>query len=133
MKRSSPLRRSQLKRRKPSYPPAALERERAAWGAEHFECWICGERFGLQTHEIASRAQAPLRWADVRNYFRACEFCNSGFLNWAPEALMLAYKRVYDPDNYDREFVNELRHRATDAISEEEVRCWRIVLTRNAA
>lgn len=53
----------------------------------------------------------------------ACEECHweehnrdgIGLVGW------MALKMVMDPTNYNRELVNELRHRAKDAISEKEM------------
>lgn len=117
-----------LRKGRPAYPSAAQRTERAAWSHQFQECWVCGGRYGLQTHEIASKAQAPGAWADVRNYFRACNECNRDFLEWCPESVQLALKSLYDPDNYDRAFVNGLRHRATEAIGEGVVEWWRRLL-----
>jgi hypothetical protein len=123
-----PLARKPMKRSKPSYPSAKELSERTAWGQRFDVCWVCGAEHNLQVHEIASRAQAPLRWADKRNYFRACGECNGDFLNWCPEAVQLALKSLHDSKHYDREFVNELRHRATEAIPERTVNWWRKLL-----
>ena len=117
-----------LSRKTPSYPSSAQKREREDWANQFDRCWVCGwgEAWGvpLETHEIGSRAQAPLRWADKRNYFCACHSCNGDILNYLCEPLQLAYKKMYDPDNYDRQFINEIRGHAPDAIAEHEVVLW---------
>lgn len=124
------LPRKSLKRKRAKYPSAAQLEERRAWADGRIKCWICGKwGFDVQTHEVASRAQAPNRWADVRNYFCACAFCNCHVLNHLPESLQLAYKRHFDIENYDRVFVNRIRGRADDAISEGEVRAWKDFVT----
>lgn len=141
IRRKTPLRRSAF-RRKPvaEYPSAAQLREREAWAEQFNRCWICfctarnvsvtGP--GLETHEIASRAQAPNRWAEKCNYFRSCPTCHREVLSWICEALQLAYKRMNDPENYDRVKVNLMRGRQTNAISESEVRQWEQFLVRRA-
>jgi len=45
-------------------------------------------------------------------------------LNVLPESVQLALKFLHDPENYDREFVNTLRHRAANAISNSDVDVW---------
>jgi len=113
------------------YPSSSALETRRLWSQQFGECWCCAGRFNLQTHEIASKAQAPGRWADVRNYFRACGGCNCGMWNVLPESVQLALKFLHDPENYDREFVNTLRHRAANAISDRDVRTWITVLRAN--
>ena len=115
------------------YPSPAALKQRSLWAQQFPECWCCGADRDLQTHEIASRAQAPGHWADLRNYFRACSACNCGLLNVLPEATQLALKALFDHENYDREFVNQLRHRAANAISDGDVRMWLTLLRRRAA
>jgi len=44
-----------------------------------------------------------------------------GILDSMPIAEQLGIKALEDPENYDRVKVNLLRHRARDAISENEV------------
>lgn len=115
-----------LKRRSSRYPTPAQKREREAWSHAFDYCWICGcrEMHPLQTHEIASRAKAPNKWADVRNYVRTCPTCHSEVFSWLPEAAQIALKKRHDQENYDRVFINRIRGRADDAVSEGEVRLW---------
>lgn len=111
------------------YPSAALLEARRTWSRQFQHCWIC-QRPAEHVHEIASRAQAPGRWADERNYLRACAVCNLDLLEWLPEAAQLAMKLLYDPENYDRLFVNQLRGRAENAITESVVQGWAKLLRR---
>jgi 5-methylcytosine-specific restriction endonuclease McrA len=116
-----------LRRKKPPYPSREQLAERREWGSDFYFCWVCGQRQSfapLEVHEIASRAQAPNRWATQENYFRACSQCNSHVLNNLPESLQLAIKKHFDPDRYDRVLINRLRGRADNAISEGDVRAW---------
>lgn len=124
MPRSKPLEKRSKKRRLAD-ASAAMD-ERRAWGQSFDFCWLClrSEReIELHIHEIASRAQSS-QCFDVRSLFRACRDCNCQDLDWLPEGLMLALKRRYDPENYDRVFVNRARGRADNAISDGEVRLW---------
>lgn len=126
-----------LRRKTAKYPSRAQLEERRAWAAQFESCWIWGRventwnqygimqpPEGMQTHEIASRAQAPLRWATVENYFRACNRCNMHVLNNVPESLQLCYKKHMDPTNYNRVLINRLRGEADNAISEADVNAW---------
>lgn len=119
-----------MKRSRPKYPPRELLAERAAWAERFDRCWVCGVHdndlfMPLETHEIASKAKAPKKWADPRNYFRTCNDCHSEVLSWLPESVQMVFKLQHDPDNYDRQFINRLRHEADDSISEGEVKAWR--------
>jgi hypothetical protein len=113
-----------MTRRKPAYPTRAQLAEREGWLLSWNCCWICGGTWRLQCHEISSRAQAPLKWACVENYFAACERCNMHVLNNLPEAVQLCYKKHFDPANYNRVLINRLRGEADNSISESEVNVW---------
>ena len=128
MHRAIPIRRTAFKRKPARYPSDAALKARREWASEFKECWLCGSHADLQTHEIASRAQSPRGWADERNYLRACAGCNGDFLNWLPEVVQLALKRINDPTRYDRELVNTLRHRAANAITQSDVELWEALL-----
>jgi 5-methylcytosine-specific restriction endonuclease McrA len=119
MRKQSPRRQQRA-----SYPTSRQLKERSDWSLAFDSCWICGSRFDLQTHEIASKAQAPFKWATTENYFRTCSRCNQYVLNNLPEAVQLAYKKHFDPDNYNRVFINQLRGEADNSISESEVNVW---------
>ena len=110
------------------YPTSKQLDERRQWLAGCNQCWVCGAPAwveALDCHEIASRAQAPGKWACVENYFATCRQCHEDVLSWLPEAVQLAFKLVNDPDNYNRVLVNRLRSRADNAISEGEVTLWK--------
>lgn len=116
-----------LRRKTPSYPTSAQKREREQW-AERFEgCWLCRLHWlscRLEIHEIGSRAIAPLKWADKRNYLITCSKCHSEIFSWLPEAAQIGLKKLHDKENYDRVFINRIRGRADDAVSEGEVTQW---------
>jgi hypothetical protein len=129
------IRRTTIKRKRPRYPSAAQERARREWAAQFNDCFVCRRVLGtvtwlppaferLETHEIGSRAQASGKWADPRNYLRVCETCHREILSWLDESVQCAFKRLHDPANYDRSFINEIRGRADTAITEAEVRNW---------
>lgn len=87
----------------------------------HFtKCWICGQA-ATDVHEIA---RGPSRQAALKEpaaYFRCCRECHQGELDSMPIAKQLGYKLLHDATRYNRAKVNELRHRAKDAISEADV------------
>ncbi len=119
--------------RKPKYPTAAQWQERAEWASRFYRCWICGTmRAGVEydIHEIASRGQAPGKWADLRSYFFTCRICHDEVLSWLPEDVQCAFKYMKDNKNYDRDFINRARGRAPNAIAEHEVRNWSRFLER---
>lgn len=115
-----------IRRRSSRYPTAAQKREREQWSLNFDVCWICRDYLPplFDIHEIASRAQAPNKWADVRNYLKTCRRCHDEVLSWLDESVQLAHKKIFDPDNYDRQFINEIRGHAPDAIAEFEVVLW---------
>jgi hypothetical protein len=88
-----------LKRTKPKYPTSAQLKERTQWGQQFDRCWKCGSSFSLQTHEIASRAQAPYCWAHVSNYARVCNRCHADFAAMSFERQLI-YKAAFDPETF---------------------------------
>lgn len=70
---------------------------------------------------MAKRSQAPNRWGELCNYFLCCNPCNCGVLESARVEWQLALKLLYDAPHYDRRRVNELRGRAPEAVSAEDV------------
>jgi hypothetical protein len=134
MRRISKTRTARTKR--PAYPTRKQLDERRAWAESFDRCFVCGDgvRWGLplEVHEIASRAQAPGKWADVRNYMLTCRMCHEDVLSWLCEAAQLALKSETDPLNYERVFINRIRGRADNAIAESEVRLWCKFFTRRA-
>lgn len=81
--------------------------ERRTWAIRHDRCWVCGAKdyrgFPLETHEMERRSQAPKRWMHKCNYFRACKICHMDDLAAMSHAKQLAYKYIYDHDEFDRE------------------------------
>jgi hypothetical protein len=119
--------------KRPAYPTRKQLDERRAWAESFDRCWVCGREslyLPLETHEIASKAQASRKWADVKNYFRTCALCHSELLSWLPEMVQLAFKAEYDPNNYDRSFINRIRNEAENAIDEHTVQLWRKFVRR---
>jgi len=119
-----------IRRKRSTYPTREQLDERRAWAEQFNRCWLCGVEnddmfLQLETHEIARRSKATKSWADVRNYAATCRACHCEILDWLPAVVQLALKAEHDPDNYDREFVNLLRHEAPDSISEGQVQAWR--------
>jgi len=98
-----------------------------AFATEFAKCWLCGTRAGntwpprLEIHHIArgpARAKAREERAAL---FRACQPCHRQRLDSMSVVVQLAVKCLADPAGYDRVLVNQLRGRADDAISEEDV------------
>jgi len=98
---------------------------RTEWGKQFDTCWICGKGHSyadwrwLETHECC---RGPFRAAAVKEpaaWLRVCNHCHAE--NLPSLAGQLALKKKFDPENYDRVKVNQLRHRQPDAVSEEEV------------
>jgi len=82
-------------------------KERKEWAIRHDRCWVCAAKeyqgFPLETHEIERRSQAPKRWMYKCNYFRACKKCHMDELATMSHARQLAYKHIYDHDEFDLE------------------------------
>jgi hypothetical protein len=121
--------------KRPAYPSRKQLDERRAWAESFDRCWVCGadERgafLRLETHEIARRSKATKSWADVRNYVRTCDRCHDDIFDWLPAAVQLAIKAEHDPDNYDRDFINQIRNEAENAIDEHTVQLWRKFVRR---
>ena len=118
--------------RKKSKKRAKLDRQlrpiEQEWLAKFVTCWACGG-FVTGIHHMAKGSHRPLAIEKKFCWFAACWYCNSGQLEdysiW-PLARQLAHKRLHDPENYDRPAFNELRGRAPDAISADEVKEWHI-------
>jgi hypothetical protein len=131
MRRIAKTRTARTKR--PAYPSRKQLDERRAWAESFDRCWVCDSRgmwLPLEVHEIASKAQSPGQWADVRNYLMTCRECHDEVLSWLPEVAQLALKLHNDGTNYDRLFINRIRGEAENAIDEHSVRLWRKFVRR---
>lgn len=107
----------------------AVQPDRREWASAFNKCWICGwePKHGsafyriLETHEMARKSQAPGKWGCRENYFRTCTDCHRDLLSHMPIARQMAYKYLHDPEYFNPQVVNELRHRFKDAVTLEEV------------
>ena len=96
-----------------------------AWAELWSSCWICGHRGEwpqtLQIHHLVRGCNRKAN--DLATTALACEACHQREHDGAGLGLVgwMAIKMLHDPEHYDRERVNELRHRAKNAVSEKEV------------
>lgn len=103
--------------------------ERREWAEKHPRCWICNATshagFPLETHEIEKRSQAPHhKWASLVNYFRVCKKCHMDDVEDMTHAEQLAYKRVYDPENYDR--IEWMKLKDPELKAPKRVEAWEV-------
>ena len=117
-------------RRQP--PPENDERQRFA--REFPRCWLC-DSTAHDVHEIARGVHRKRAVNERCAWLRTCRYCHDNKLAdyaiW-PLERQYALKMIYDPENYDRLRLNEIRGRADDAISEVDVAIqvamlWRMV------
>lgn len=102
---------------RPLVHPVKDEKARKAWEKAFSFCWVCGRRFGLNTHHIAfgqaGRSDEPC------NFFRACiihHACIHGqtIVYRGRRHLPIGYQTVYklkqkyDPENWNPERLCEL-------------------------
>jgi hypothetical protein len=114
MRRLSKKRASALKR---------ISDDRKAFLAEFPRCMICGTKQSRDVHEIARGASRGKAEQFRQTWLALCGWCHDAvddYEQW-PITRQLAVKRRCDPAWYDRVFVNRLRNRADDAITEDEV------------
>lgn len=112
-----------------------LRDQRLAFLREYCFCWCCGWLYDtphpkghpvatLDCHEIASGPARKRAVKDRSAWMVACRYCNGHELTdktvW-PIERQLALKKILDPEHYNRVRVNELRGRAPEAITDEEV------------
>jgi hypothetical protein len=60
----------------------------------------------------------------LANLLAVCRFCHDVLQGWLPTVVQLAFKLLADPDTYDVQAVNQLRKRAEDSITHQEVKLW---------
>jgi len=117
-----------------SYPTSKQLKERSAWAASMPACWVCGwAAYGgylrggvrqLETHEMIRRSQAPGRWCELENLFRACTNCHAEHLanvTVAPYARQLALKALNDSANFSLERFLWILNRGPEAVTQAEV------------
>ncbi len=104
---------------------------REQWKREQTKCWMCGYNPNtwnpgadwnwLEVHEIA---RGPARQAALKEpaaWVSTCARCHRGVLDSMPAVMQLAYKKLNDPENYDRVKVIKLKWWDDEAVSEAEV------------
>jgi len=94
---------------------------RFEYKCEFPSCMLCGGQTS-DVHEIARgvHRHESVKWRAA--WLSLCRFCHGKMDRWTiPQQLAL--KALRDPESYDREKVNELRGRALNAVTENEV--WR--------
>ena len=116
-------------RRQP--PPETDARHQFA--REFPRCWLC-DGTAHDVHEIARGVHRKRAVQERCAWLRACRLCHDKLGDYAiwPLERQYALKMIYDPDNYDRIRVNEIRGRDANAISETDVAIqvamlWRIL------
>ena len=110
--------------RRVSKKRAALNRSvkqaRNEFAREMGFCALC-RRPGSDVHEIARGGSRGEAIQHRCAWLFLCRMCHQERIpNWTV-AQQLALKGIVDPHHYDRVAVNRLRHRADDAITEQEV------------
>ncbi len=102
------------------------------WLSEHIYCFGCGwrydgswgasaGRFALHAHHIPRGVHREKALYELSAILRLCNVCHDGRFDGMPVVRQLAYKKLRDPEHYDRVRVNELRGRQSDAVTEAEV------------
>jgi len=83
-------------------------------------CMLCMTSQELDVHEITRGASrgVSLGWRPCLMCF--CRRCHDLVQNWTV-AQQLCLKAIVDLEHYDRVFVNRVRGRADDSISERDV------------
>lgn len=102
--------------------------ETVAWASKFDYCWLCGcsgaWKFGLEIHHIARGSYRNAN--EISTTMILCSACHR-HIHSSKDAIsiatMLAMKMIHDPLNYDREYVNQKRGRAKNAVTESEVAC----------
>ena len=105
----------------------------AAFAAANDRCWLCqspGDWRGLQVHHVARGCHRGKAREELCCLIRTCAGCHENLLDSMPVSRQLALVLIHNPLGYSRVRVNELRGRAPDSISEQDVavevaRLWR--------
>jgi len=100
---------------------AKLTRE--GWLRQQEGCMACGSMIGGEVHEIARGPARQKALEEPAAWLAVCRECHEQLGDYSvwPVVRQLALKRLRDPNRYNRRKINELRHRAAEAISEAEV------------
>ena len=97
----------------------------ANFAAAFPHCWICGRTgtdvLPLQIHHICRGPHRKTAREAECGLIRTCGDCHNAELDAMPVARQVALVAIYNPWAYDRVLVNTLRHRAENAVSEQEV------------
>ena len=101
---------------------------RTAWGRRNYYCFLCGITDSLETHEILRGIFRAKAVKEASCWLRLCHHCHQQTIHGNPEywnrTRQLALKALHDPENYDRQRLNELgslREIDKDRITEREV------------
>jgi len=108
---------------------SAALKERKKWTENKNHCWVCGRTsyngFPLETHEMERKSHGVQgAWAIIQNYFRACKKCHMDNLSTMPHHEQLAFKSLYDAENYNREQWLRIRDpnlRAPNRVTQSEI------------
>jgi len=113
------MRRMSLKRRQLI---ADTEDARNAFRMQHPRCMICGEPMS-DIHEMARGSLRSRAYKDRHTWLSLCRKCHDAVDDYAkwPLARQLNVKQHSDPEFYNLERFNEIRHRAPNAIDQSEV------------
>ena len=75
----------------------------------------------LQIHHICRGPHRKASREAECSLIRTCRNCHDVMLDAMPIARQIALVALYNPTAYDRIKVNTLRHRAPEAVTEQEV------------
>lgn len=99
--------------------PGEIVRNRkgvAAWKRRGFCCWICGEN-NARLHEVHHIVGGSHRSDEPCNFALFCRKCHAFIETLEPLSsvrICLWYKRLFDPENYDKRRVEDLFGRRVD-------------------
>lgn len=122
------MKRSPIRRRRPSYPPSDLLQERTLWLAQQDRCAVCMLQTALDPHEIITRARAT-EWCQLFNFLAVCRGCHDVVLIWLPMHVQLALKKLSDPEHYDLQATLRLAKLAPTYITQGDVAQWAVFIS----
>lgn len=103
---------------------STAEAEREAFALEFPQCMVPGcRRQSCDVHEIARGPARRAAYLERCAWLSLCRICHDAMDDYSvwPLDRQYALKALRDTAFYDRQRLNELRGRAPDAISEQEV------------